>query len=326
MKFNNVTLRTAVKKWLNDETKAEAKYGHISNWDVSNVTDMSNMFEEATSFDQPIGNWDVSKVTNMRSMFGGATHFNQDISNWDVSNVIDMFAMFYNATFFNQDLGNWDLNNVSNMGAMLSGTSSFNQTPKNCNMSKIIDSSKPMSHDQIMSKKNKLKIEIINLITEFIKGNTKYGSESLVEHSYDSLDDDLLPPLFIGDWENGTADPVNDDYLLSQDGLYNSYAELIIDNLEQAIPSMFTEEFMDGVWSADDLSEFSVIKDYIMLRGFDDIINVDIDDLWDLVHEVNILEIVLDELNENYKNIFKDINGNLVPRSRWKNYQISYGW
>ena len=304
MKFNNETLRIAVKEWLEDETKAEAKYGHISNWDVSNVTDMSNMFEEATSFDQPIGNWDVSKVTNMRSMFAGATHFNQDISNWDVSNVIDMFAMFYNATFFNQDLGNWDLNNVSNMGAMLSGTSSFNQTPKNCNMSKIIDSSKPMSHDQIMSKKNKLKIEIINLITEFIKGNTKYGSESLVEHSYDSLD----------------------DYLLSQDGLYNSYAELIIDNLEQAIPSMFTEEFMDGVWSADDLSEFSVIKDYIMLRGFDDIINVDIDDLWDLVHEVNILEIVLDELNENYKNSFKDINGNLVPRSRWKNYQISYGW
>ena len=50
MKFNNETLRIAVKEWLEDETKAEAKYGHISNWDVSNVTDMSNMFEEATSF------------------------------------------------------------------------------------------------------------------------------------------------------------------------------------------------------------------------------------------------------------------------------------
>ena len=37
MKFNNETLRIAVKEWLEDETKAEATYGHISNWDTSEV-------------------------------------------------------------------------------------------------------------------------------------------------------------------------------------------------------------------------------------------------------------------------------------------------
>ena len=29
MKFNNETLRIAVKEWLKDETTAEAKYSHI---------------------------------------------------------------------------------------------------------------------------------------------------------------------------------------------------------------------------------------------------------------------------------------------------------
>ena len=87
MKFNNETLRIAVKEWLKDETKAEAKYGHISNWDVSNVTDMSEMFSsmESLAFNQPIGDWDVSSVTDMSKMFKEATSFNQDLSAWNLT-------------------------------------------------------------------------------------------------------------------------------------------------------------------------------------------------------------------------------------------------
>jgi len=38
----------------------------ISDWDVSNVTNMSWMFYDATAFNQPIANWDVSKVIYKR--------------------------------------------------------------------------------------------------------------------------------------------------------------------------------------------------------------------------------------------------------------------
>ena len=51
------------------------KYGEISNWDVSNVTDMNNMFDRATSFNQSLNKWNVSKVTDMYCMFWGATSF-----------------------------------------------------------------------------------------------------------------------------------------------------------------------------------------------------------------------------------------------------------
>ena len=46
------------------------------------------MFKEAVLFNGDISSWNVSGVTNMKEMFNGATSFNQDIiSNWDIDQV-----------------------------------------------------------------------------------------------------------------------------------------------------------------------------------------------------------------------------------------------
>merc|ERR1712032_249539 len=45
-----------------------------------------------------IGDWDVSAVTDMKDMFNGASAFNQDLSNWDVAAATDMNSMFYDAS------------------------------------------------------------------------------------------------------------------------------------------------------------------------------------------------------------------------------------
>ena len=45
---------------------------NISNWNVSNVTDMNNIFYSATKFNQPLNIWNVGKVTDMGSMFENA--------------------------------------------------------------------------------------------------------------------------------------------------------------------------------------------------------------------------------------------------------------
>ena len=99
----------------------------ISGWDVSNVTNMSGMFHYAEKFNQPIGRWDVSNVTNMSYMFDKATSFNQPIGECDVSNVTTMRQMFNNATDFNQPIGEWDVSSVTNMMFMFFSAYSFNQ-------------------------------------------------------------------------------------------------------------------------------------------------------------------------------------------------------
>ena len=95
--------------------------------DLSLVTDMSDMFQRATSFDGDLSSWDVSSVTDMHRMFDGATSFNGDLSSWDVTKVTDMSYMFIFATSFNGNLSSWDVSAVTDMSSMFDGATSFDQ-------------------------------------------------------------------------------------------------------------------------------------------------------------------------------------------------------
>ncbi|MCK0162235.1 BspA family leucine-rich repeat surface protein, partial [Allomuricauda sp. F6463D] len=97
-------------------------YNAIDTPNLENVTRMSGMFFEATSFNGDISGWDVSNVTQMDVMFYGATSFNQDLSNWDVSSVTSMFTMFFEAESFDQNLGAWNINSVTSMKNMFNGS------------------------------------------------------------------------------------------------------------------------------------------------------------------------------------------------------------
>lgn len=72
--------------------------GDISNWDTSNVTNMSHMFWDADLFNNNISKWNTSKVTNMEKMFNRASYFYQNISSWIVDSVIAY-------SYFDKDAG-----------------------------------------------------------------------------------------------------------------------------------------------------------------------------------------------------------------------------
>ena len=55
--------------------------------DLSNVSKMDfvTCSDGASSFNWDISDWDVSKVTHMTNMFQGATSFNQPLNDWKTS-------------------------------------------------------------------------------------------------------------------------------------------------------------------------------------------------------------------------------------------------
>jgi surface protein len=120
-------LTIAIDLWITKKSVALVTYGEINTWDVSQITNMSNLFIDNTGFNDNISNWNVSNVDNMRYMFSNAQAFNQDIGNWDVSSVTTMRYMFSNAQAFNQSLDNWNTSSVTDMGGMFSGAIAFNQ-------------------------------------------------------------------------------------------------------------------------------------------------------------------------------------------------------
>lgn len=165
-------LRNAVLNYTNSDIITE--YGKIQDWDVSQITDFSLLFDSCHDFNDDISNWDVSNATNMQGMFLCANKFNPqsgsgiglwDTSNiktmqsmffralefnpqgdsglglWDTSNVYDMAYMFYNARNFNPceiDLNQWDVSKVGLMQCMFEGVIKFNQELK-WNITKVHD-------------------------------------------------------------------------------------------------------------------------------------------------------------------------------------------
>ena len=115
--------------------------GDLSGWDTSSVTDMHDMFFGAYSFNGDISGWDTSSVTYMNGMFLQADSFNGDISGWNTSSVTDMAAMFFGASYFKGDISGWNTSSVTDMSSTFSGASSFNGDISGWNTSSVTDMS-----------------------------------------------------------------------------------------------------------------------------------------------------------------------------------------
>lgn len=102
---------------------------NTENWDMANVTNMSNMFSSCTSLMDISGlaNWDVSNLTNMSNMFSGSIITDvSPITKWKIPKVTNLSNIFNNCTKIVEiDLSGWDTSKVTDMDSMVVGTSSL---------------------------------------------------------------------------------------------------------------------------------------------------------------------------------------------------------
>lgn len=130
--------------------------GNVSEWDVSNVTNMAFMFSCCGHFRGDLSRWETKKVTNMFAMFKGCDEFDgSGIENWDVSKVTDMSDMFRSCPKFNADLTNWhDLWKLEHASRMFRDCISFEgkgvdkwETPALENMVEMFSGCKKFDQD-----------------------------------------------------------------------------------------------------------------------------------------------------------------------------------
>jgi len=98
----------------------------LEGWNVGNVTNFNQMFFGNSVFNRPIGVWDMSSATNIGGMLRSCTIFNQNVNSWDVGNVVTANHVFAGANAYNQPLNLWDVSSMVTMHAML-GSQTFNQ-------------------------------------------------------------------------------------------------------------------------------------------------------------------------------------------------------
>ena len=126
----------------NDVTKKDAAiatYGQIIDWDMSQVTDMSNAFYNRNAFTADLSKWVTSAVTTMQGCFYGSSAFNGDVSTWDTTDVTDMRSMFEGATVFNRDVSKFSTAKVTDMNSMFSGAKAFNGDISSFSLQKVTD-------------------------------------------------------------------------------------------------------------------------------------------------------------------------------------------
>lgn len=91
-------------------------------WNVSKVNTFSNMFYTCNNFVADITGWTFLNGANLSRMLFQCAKFNQNISVWNVSQIANFERTLYRCNLFNHSLAAWDIRNATNMSAMLETT------------------------------------------------------------------------------------------------------------------------------------------------------------------------------------------------------------
>lgn len=126
------TIRDELQKYVSED-----RLGEISQWDVSQVTDMSTLFMNMDLTDVDFTGWDVSEVINMQAMFQEASNI-PSLNHWNTSKVTNMSSMFVDSDF-NQPLNDWDTSKVTDMSGMFERCTRFNQPLNDWNTDSVTD-------------------------------------------------------------------------------------------------------------------------------------------------------------------------------------------
>lgn len=162
--INNKSIKKAVDLWFINQDQCIQRYGPISEWNTSEVKNMSELFS-LKRLDSVDGIKFPAKIKQFISIYDElldreTIYLNEneqqeidqiiadinniielDLNSWDTSNVTNMREMFYLQINLNPILSNWKTSNVKSMSKMFCGATNFNQDLSNWDTSEITNMS-----------------------------------------------------------------------------------------------------------------------------------------------------------------------------------------
>ena len=108
---------------------------NLSEWNVNNVIDISYLFSNCKKLISlpDISNWKTSNIIDCKYIFSNCESLTTlpDISKWNVNKITDMKYMFYNCKKLISlpDISKWNITNVTNLSYIFSGCESLSSLP-----------------------------------------------------------------------------------------------------------------------------------------------------------------------------------------------------
>ena len=260
-----------------------SKIPDISNWNISNVINMSGIFTGCTILKSlpDLSKWNTSQVTDISSIFYGCSSLEKlpDISKWNTSNTKTMKKMFEGCSNLKElpDISKWDTKEVKNMNHMFYGCKSLSSLPdiSKWNTKEVIDMSmmfyncSGLNSLPDLNKWNVSNLKTKSYIFTGCNPNLNFPAFSeLIDQNLENVNSNILPRSETINYIN--SQKMNVLMNFNQESLNKYYSKnyLCCQNC-QGIPKIFLENNEDALLSCDfcGISEKVKISDIINITS-----------------------------------------------------------
>lgn len=161
-----------------------------SQWVTSNITDMTEMFQNTHAKTIDTGSWDISNVQSLRYAFGDNKYFNPDTTNWNTSNVTDISYAFNNNDTSTADVSQWNVANVTDATYFFANGKSSEVNLSDWNVSNL------QSMERAFSRNNSITVNLDNWNLSNVT-NANFVFQTWMDQDI-SFSSPPIHPFFIG--------------------------------------------------------------------------------------------------------------------------------
>lgn len=158
-----------------------ASYPGLETWDVSSITDFSEMLMNTTTFNMTL-NWNMANCRNFARFAKGAKAFNKPIDSYGLGNAVTLEEAFAYTDVFNQPI-TLTLGHCRSVKGLFRGAKAYNSVLDGMGLPQCSDASYMLAETLVFNKSiNGLMLPAVEDLTGFLKDSVAYATDLNVSY------------------------------------------------------------------------------------------------------------------------------------------------